>query len=92
MKFLTKDKIYLRSIGVSDMDFNQMEKASTKTIYTMCEVGSDVEKKINRKEAISILGREKYLCGLHRSSFHRTATQINEDETLIVYFDSSRYF
>lgn len=87
MKLTAKDTELLRSWGYPDKDFPQIEEAmqKSKTKYSHCC------KQISREEAICLLGIRKYLAGLSRSAFHRTATQEVGDGTF-VYFDSGRLF
>lgn len=87
MKLTCADKEQLLSWGHPKEDFPQIEEALQKRItkYELCG------KKITREEAISILGRKKFLSGISRSAFHYTATQILDDGR-VVYFDSSNLF
>lgn len=87
MKLTAEDTELLRSWGYHDGDFAQIEEAmqKSKTKY------SHYCKLISREEAIRLLGRRKYLAGLCRSAFHRTAVQDVGDGTF-VHFDSGRLF
>lgn len=93
MKLTNKDKVYLHSIGVSDDDFKQMEYAAR---YTRCEMfdlaDESIVTKITHKKAIELLGREKFLSGLHRSVFHNSAVRYTPDDKTAICFDSSKYF
>ena len=92
MKLSNKDKKYLRDIGHTDMDFNQIENASRYTKYEFFNVNDEsIVTKISQKQAIEILGRETFLSGLGRSAFHSSAVRYNSDDTIAVVFDSSRY-
>lgn len=85
MKLTRKDKELLTKWGHREADFNQIERATTKTIY------ETNEKKISINEALEILSREEYLSGISRSAFHRSACRENEKGQM-VYFDSSKLF
>ena len=87
MKLTLKDKAYLYNNGYSLEDVKQIECCIRHTIYYDKE-----DKCISRKKAIEILGREKWLSGMSRSSFHWSAVRINEDTNEEVYFDSSAFF
>lgn len=87
MKLTSNDKDLLRSWGVSEQDFAQIEKAlqKSKTEYTL---GSDP---ISREKAIVLLGRDVFLSGISRSAFHYTAARQTVDGK-VVYFDSYKLF
>lgn len=82
---LTKDeKEYFKTAGFTEEEIKQIENAYKYTTYTML-VGDD-EESLTAEEAMKILGRRKFVLGLERSAFHRTASQEH------VYFDSSEFF
>ncbi len=72
--------------GFDDDDIKQIEQAmqKSKTTYEL-----DGEK-ISREQAIYALGRKKYISGITRSAFHRTA--IREKDGKQVFFNSSKLF
>jgi hypothetical protein len=85
MKLTSEDKKLLTEWGYPEEDFNQIERATTKTTY------ESNRNKVTADEAINILGREDYLSGIARSAFHWSACR--ESKTgQTVYFDSSRLF
>ena len=86
MKLTKSDKNILREWGYLDNDFPQIEEATRKTVYTMA---GDVQ--ISLQKAIELLGREEYLSGVARSSFHMSAVRESENGEQ-VYFDSSALF
>lgn len=92
MKLTNKDKEYLKKLGYTSIDFAQIEQATGKTNYTLCDENSGKETTINREKAIEVLGREKYLSGISRSAFHWSAVRETETENIYVYFDSSKLF
>lgn len=90
MKLTKKDKQFLISIGCTEKDFPKIEQAESKTIFEHYpKVGAGW--KITAKKALDILGREQFLFGLYRSSFHWSAVRCAADGSE-VYFDSSRLF
>jgi hypothetical protein len=93
MKLTKADKEYLKNIGYIDVgDFEQIEKASGKTTYTLCDGFSGEETLINTDKAIELLGRETYLSGISRSAFHWSAVRDTKQYGVSVYFDSSKFF
>lgn len=72
----------------SEEDKEQIKRALKCTKYKLC--GDYTTKPISRKETIKILGKELFVSGLERSSFHWTAARTNEDKTIL--FDSSSLF
>lgn len=47
---------------------------------------------ITAEEAIEILGIEKFLSGLHRVAFHRSAVRYNNDESIHIHFRAFTYW
>lgn len=90
MKLTKSDKTYLLSIGTPNEDLEQIEYATNKTRYTEISSKDGSEKRISMTAAIKILGRETWLNGLSRSSFHSTAIRENGGNS--VFFDSSIIF
>lgn len=84
MKLTNKDRKLLIKWGHDEKDFNQIEEATRKTVYEMNG------KRIPRKKALEVLGKEEYLSGISRSAFHQSAVRNNNDK--IIYFDSSKLF
>jgi hypothetical protein len=85
MKLTKTDKELLTKWGYPEEDMNQIEEATTKTVYELND------KKISCKKALEVLGREEFLSGISRSAFHWSSARNNEKgET--VYFDSSKLF
>ena len=92
MKLTNKDKEYLLSIGVKEDNFQQMEKACKYVKYEMfTKEDESIVIPITQEKAIEILGREKYLSGLQRCTFHSSAVRYNESETIFVLFDSYKF-
>lgn len=88
MKLTNKDKNYLLSIGYLNEDFAVIENTPIR-----CElIINDVSIKINQKEAIKILGRNNFLSGIGRSTFHGSAMRSTESlpHNISVYFSQSK--
>lgn len=88
MKLTKIDMEQLLNWGHPEKDFHQIEMAM-ETRYTTYKLN---DKRISRKKAIELLGREKYLAGISRSAFHYSAAQHVKDSDDIVYFDSFALF
>lgn len=89
MKLTSKDKELLTKWGHREEDFNQIERATTKTEY---EIDNGISnEKISLTEVLEILDRETYLSGISRSAFHWSACRQNE-RGQTVSFDSSKLF
>lgn len=86
MKLTNEDKELLMDWGHPKEDLKQIERATSKTIYTL-----DSGEKISASEALTILGRNVYLSGISRSAFHWTSYRESE-KGQSVHFDSSRLF
>jgi len=86
MKLTRNDKEILKSMGVPEEDFKQIEEASKVkcTTYDLDEI------LITQTEAIHLLGRKAFLAGLSRSTFHWSACQVLPDGRT-VGFDSGKY-
>ena len=85
MKLTAEDKNTLKRWGCSAKDFKQIDMAIRKTEFTV-----DGER-ITLSEVSEILGRETFLSGIVRSSFHWTCVRENE-HGVKVFFDSSALF
>lgn len=88
MKLTNKDKNYLSSIGYHNDDFDVIERNSKSIKYElMSRTNKDISVKLNRKQAISLLGRETFLSGIGRATFHDSAVRTAESNpNLSVYF------
>jgi hypothetical protein len=88
MKLTNKDKNYLSSIGYHNDDFDVIERNSKSIKYElMSRTNKDISVKLNRKQAISLLGRETFLSGIGRATFHDSAVRTTESNpNLSVYF------
>ena len=83
MKLTNKDKNYLISIGYIDEDFPVIENTSIN--YEL--IINDVSIKISQKEIVKILGRNNFLSGVGRATFHSSAMRhIESIPNVFVYF------
>lgn len=95
MKLSKKDKEYLLSIGVPRKDFKQIEEVSKRKytkIVMFTKEDESIAIPITQKKAIEIIGRKMFLNALNRSTFHWSAVRYNEEGTIFVSFDSSKYY
>ena len=83
MKLTNKDKDYLISIGYLNEDFAVIENTSIR--YEL--IINDVSIEINQKEVVKILGRNNFLTGIGRATFHVSALRhIERMPDVFVYF------
>lgn len=93
MKLTKKDKEYLLSIGYAESDFEQIEDVAKYTKYDMfTKEDESIVTRITQKKAIEILGRNVYLSGLGRTAFHYSVVRYNDEGTIYVVFDGSKFF
>lgn len=93
MKLTDSDVAFLKSIGETDPeDIAQVEKATTKTRYTLYDKSNGSTKQIGLHQAIELLGREAFLSGLDRSAFHWDSIRESADGRYTVGFDSRALF
>ena len=85
MRWSNEDTKLLQDWGYSQEDIEQIKQARK---FVVLEVK---DKKISIDKAIEILGREDFLSGLSRASFHFTSIRKN-DKGDSVYFDCRKMF
>lgn len=91
MKLTNKDKEYLIAIGYSDNDLTAIEDAIRNIRYEV-EVFDSIPINITQKEAIRILGREEFLNGVARTTFHSSAVRHHQTMTnVVVYFTRTKF-
>ncbi len=87
---LTKeDREMLLSMGYSKNDVIQINYVVAR--IEIRRIDGNTQQTITSKDARALLGRERFLSGLGRSSFHYTATRTTP-EGISVQFDASRVF
>lgn len=93
MKLTNKDKNYLISIGYDTEDFSAIEETTKHIKYELSIYDlSDKSKytiRLNQKEVIEILGRDVFISGLGRATFHGSAAQCVETQqgNIRIYFE-----
>ena len=93
MKLTNKDKKYLLSIGYTENDFEQIGNIAKHTKYEMfTKKDESIVTTITQKKAIELLGRNTFLSGLGRTAFHQSAVRYNDEGTIYVVFDGSKFF
>ena len=93
MKLKNKEKNYLLSIGYTENDFEQIGNIAKYTKYEMfTKEDESIVTTITQKKTIELLGRNTFLSGLGRTAFHRLAVRYNDEDTICVVFDSSKFF
>lgn len=93
MKLTNKDKKYLLSIGYVENDLEQIGSIAKYTKYEMfTKKDESIVTTITQKKAIELLGRNTFLSGLGRTAFHHSAVRYNDEGTIYVVFDGSKFF
>lgn len=91
MKLTNKDKKYLLSIGYKEEDFLQIEETVKYIRYEMLpHEKSRFAFKLNQKEVLEILGRDLFINGLGRTTFHGSAvryTETQQGNVISIYFE-----
>lgn len=93
MKWYKEDIKKLREEGYDNDDIAQIKSAGRYLKLYLLYEDENVnksQKRIYQKEALEILGRDMFISGLSRASFHFTSTRTNHYKT--VYFDCSSMF
>ena len=90
MKLTDKDKSYLLSIGYHQVDLATIEKIGKNIRCVLCfSEDNKPEIKLTQNQAIGILGRETFLSGIGRATFHQTAMRTTDSiKDIKVYFES----
>lgn len=87
MKLTKKDKNYLLSIGYNIDDLSEIENTIQGIRYEMFFTKNDTTIKLTQKQVIGMLGRESFLSGVGRATFHQTAVR-----TSVVHPNVGFYF
>lgn len=99
MKLTNKDKNYLLSIGYKNEDFTAIEDATKNikyelffTKYASISISASPKIKLNQKQVICMLGRETFLSGIGRATFHSSAVRSNEGlPNVAIYFERKKF-
>lgn len=93
MEFTEKDKAYFRKQYGNEKAFQEdlpyLMIWADRTRYELLKEDGSLDKRITRATAIRLLGREGWLSGILRSTFHWTAMR-NLPNGKMVYFESRR--
>jgi hypothetical protein len=89
MKLTNKDKNYLLSIGYTNEDFTAIEDV-TKNIKYLLAVNCNIEIKLNQKQVIDMLGRNNFLSGISRATFHNSAMRWTE-HNMPIFFERKKF-
>lgn len=94
MEFTDSDKAYLRKQYGNEKAFQEdlpyLMIWADRTRYELLKKDGSLEKRISRASAIRLLGRNGWLSGIVRATFHWTAMRELPNGKL-VYFDASRH-
>lgn len=80
VKLTPRAKHYLKNIGYNDEDIPEIENGTYKYFY-------DYGSRVSEEVAIKRLGREKWLSGIGRARFHRTAVRDCQKGNGIIYIE-----
>lgn len=75
----------LEDIGYLKFDMKQIGEALSKCSYTFYMNENDNGRKIEEKAARKCLGTRKFVSGVARAAFHRTAVKIVGQEGFILF-------
>ena len=86
MELTENDREYLKSIGYLPEDLWRIEGTTWHGNVTLYQKAGEKTKKrkISHKRAIALLGREMYLSGIARATFHSSSCRECEDESVIM--------
>lgn len=90
-KLTPEDIKFLLNKGYLQEDIPQIQKAISRSSYSLYNENTDEEKFISASEALDILGRKEFLSGIARSAFHWSSCRRTSKGDAI-YFDSSALF
>ena len=87
MKFTEKDIKYFLDCGYFESDIPQIKRAKR-----FLRLTNEKGEKMTQDKAVEVLGRENFLSGLSRASFHWTSSRESENGKHTIYFDCSKLF
>lgn len=99
MKLTNKDKKYLLSIGYKNEDFTAIEDATKNikyelffTKFALISISASPKINISQKQVIGVLGRETFLSGIGRATFHNSAVRYIEGlPNVAIYFERKKF-
>lgn len=84
------DRLALQGKGFSAKDIGEIDFVARRTKYYLL-LGGDARKRISMTEAIDVLGRERWLSGLSRSTFHWTSVRSSDDGEEVLFDSTEAY-
>lgn len=93
MKLTNKDKEHLLSIGYLNEDLPVIEFTIKRMRYEMFFTTKKVIPaiRLSQKQVIAMLGRETFLSGVGRATFHNSAVRSNEGlPNVAIYFERKK--
>ena len=94
MKLTNKDKDYLISIGYRNEDLHIIEFTIKRMRYEMYFTTKEMKPtiRLTQKQVIGMLGRETFLSGAGRATFHNTAVRTSDDlPNVAIYFEKRQF-
>jgi hypothetical protein len=99
MKLTNKDKNYLLSLGYTNEDFTAIEDVTKNikyelffTKYALISISAYPKIKLNQKQVIGMLGRETFLSGIGRTTFHSSAVRYSKVlPNIAIYFERKKF-
>lgn len=93
MTLTNKDKNYLLSIGYNNEDFTAIEDATKNIKYELFFMKENkTHIRLSQKQAIGMLGRENFLSGIGRATFHNSAVRTSESlPNVAICFERKKY-
>lgn len=94
MKLTNKDKDYLISIGYRNEDLHIIEFTIKRMRYELFFTTKKVNPaiRLTQKQVIGMLGRETFLSGVGRATFHNSAVRTSDDlPNVAIYFEKRQF-
>lgn len=79
MKLTNKDKDLLIRMGYQNSDFSDIENSRFRYEMFWCTNGLHSDIQVSQKQAIKLLGREEFISGIARATYHDTAVRYIKD-------------
>ena len=79
MKLTNKDKDLLIRNGYQNSDFSDIENSRFRYEMFWCINGIHSDIQVSQKQAIKLLGREEFISGIARATYHDTAVRYIKD-------------
>jgi hypothetical protein len=79
MKLTNKDKDLLIRMGYQNSDFSDIENSRFRYEMFWCTNSLQSAIQVTQKQAIKMLGREEFISGIARATYHDTAVRYIKD-------------